>query len=632
MDSPSSTIPWPSPFTGARDVGIVDGWLFQVDNYFGLAEVEEKKKVRMAAAFLKGDALEWYLAERDSITTYDEFERQFRDYFLPSNYIPLMSAKFKKLLQSQFGSVSEYAISLSSMRRKLKKADRVTEYGIREAFIDGLNSNIRVHLIVRGDIDDLSTLIKSALAIEESLNIDKERESEKENPRYRRTPTTTLSSESASNNWRSPPSNSTEEVKPTRGSSSGGSSRPKYSNKEHARCYMEGECFGCGRKDHVQKECLLKFKRKVTVNLLDFSEEEINEAQQCSSVLPIIVPIEVDGHKALALADSGAGANLLQDKVVKRTSLRPQLAKNPSLLRQPISKEPVVNQELLARVDIPSQGIHPSKPSVFKIALISHEAILGMPFLVANDLLVDPVARKLVPRSQLGEENALSGKGNGSMKVLPPRNPSEVPRSQVNCNPPTRDSVNDISVSEVASVVISPGPEWQEPEEYAKLNALYKKQYSDIFASELPDRLPPDNGFRHHINFKDENKKINGRMMRVPPKHRTGLKKFIDDNVKAGRLRPSSSHIASGLFTVPKKDTSAFPRVVADYRAVNENTTKDHTPLPRADEILEPMIKAKVKGKIDIVSTYSRMFVNEADIHKTAIKTPLSGRRVSSKA
>jgi hypothetical protein len=85
MASPNSTIPQPSLFTGARDVGIVDGWLFQVDNYFDLEEVEEKKKVRMAAVFLQGDALEWYLEERDSITTYEEFEIQLHDYFLPSN-------------------------------------------------------------------------------------------------------------------------------------------------------------------------------------------------------------------------------------------------------------------------------------------------------------------------------------------------------------------------------------------------------------------------------------------------------------------------------------------------------------------------------------------------------------------
>jgi Retrotransposon gag protein len=142
-------IPQPPLFAGARDVDIVDGWLFQVDNYFGLAEVEEKKKVRIAAAFLKGDALEWYPAERDSITTYDEFERQFRDYFLPSHYISLMSAKFRKLLQNQFASVAEYATTLKSMGNRLKKAGRVTEHGIRESFIDGLNSNIRIQLIVR---------------------------------------------------------------------------------------------------------------------------------------------------------------------------------------------------------------------------------------------------------------------------------------------------------------------------------------------------------------------------------------------------------------------------------------------------------------------------------------------------
>jgi hypothetical protein len=107
------------------------------------------------------------------------------------------------------------------------------------------------------------------------------------------------------------------------------------------------------------------------------------------------------------------------------------------------------------------------------------------------------------------------------------------------------------------------------------------QQYTEIFGDELPDHMASDNGFRHCIQFIDENKKINGRMMPVPAKHREGFKKFrVNDNVKAVRLRQSSSHIALGVFTILKKNPKAFPRVVVDYRAVNENTVKDHTPLP----------------------------------------------------
>ena len=71
--------------------------------------------------------------------------------------------------------------------------------------------------------------------------------------------------------------------------------------------------------------------------------------------------------------------------------------------------------------------------------------------------------------------------------------------------------------------------------------------------------------------------------MHVPTKYLAGFKKWIDDHIKAGRLVPSSSHISSGTLLTPKKDPELFPRVVHDYRVLNENTVKDHTLLPRQD-------------------------------------------------
>jgi len=97
---------------------------------------------------------------------------------------------------------------------------------------------------------------------------------------------------------------------------------------------------------------------------------------------------------------------------------------------------------------------------------------------------------------------------------------------------------------------------------------------------------------------------------------------FIEFHLSAGHIRPSSSHIASGTWMIPKQDTSVLPRVVHDYRALNANTVKDHTPLPRQDEIIELFAKGEVRGKIDLPNAFYTMPVHPDDIHKTAFKTP----------
>ena len=71
----------------------------------------------------------------------------------------------------------------------------------------------------------------------------------------------------------------------------------------------------------------------------------------------------------------------------------------------------------------------------------------------------------------------------------------------------------------------------------------------------------------------------------------------------------------------PKKDLTIDSHVVHNYRELNERTVKDHTPLPRQDEILELLVKAVVRGKIDLVNTYYQILMYSDDIHKTAFKT-----------
>jgi len=160
-----------------------------------------------------------------------------------------------------------------------------------------------------------------------------------------------------------------------------------------------------------------------------------------------------------------------------------------------------------------------------------------------------------------------------------------------------------------------------EDSRYKELNSVFIKQYSDVFSKELPSKLPSEGGPKHRIILKDD-RPINGRLMRVPTRYWPAMKRFIDTNLKAKRIRPSSSHISAGTFMTPKKIPTVDPRVVHDYRELNERTVKDHTPLPRQDEILELLVRAVVRGKIDLVNAYYQILMHPDDIHKTAFKTP----------
>jgi hypothetical protein len=79
--------------------------------------------------------------------------------------------------------------------------------------------------------------------------------------------------------------------------------------------------------------------------------------------------------------------------------------------------------------------------------------------------------------------------------------------------------------------------EMDEESYYATLDRNYKHQFADVFADKLPSKLPPKGGPEHSIRLKDENKTTEGRLMRVPTKYYPAMKRFIEENVKAGRLK-----------------------------------------------------------------------------------------------
>ena len=58
-----------------------------------------------------------------------------------------------------------------------------------------------------------------------------------------------------------------------------------------------------------------------------------------------------------------------------------------------------------------------------------------------------------------------------------------------------------------------------------------------------------------------------------------------------------------------------------DYHARNKQTVRDNYLLPRIDELLERLSKAKYFTKLDLASEYHQIAMKSDDIQKTAFRT-----------
>ena len=61
--------------------------------------------------------------------------------------------------------------------------------------------------------------------------------------------------------------------------------------------------------------------------------------------------------------------------------------------------------------------------------------------------------------------------------------------------------------------------------------------------------------------------------------------------------------------------------MTVDYRALNRQTKKDVYPLPRIDDLLDKLSKAKFLSTIDLASGYHQIAMAAEDIEKTAFVT-----------
>ena len=90
--------------------------------------------------------------------------------------------------------------------------------------------------------------------------------------------------------------------------------------------------------------------------------------------------------------------------------------------------------------------------------------------------------------------------------------------------------------------------------------------------------------------------------------------------IDKGLIQPSMSPYSSPVLFVRKKDGSL--RMVIDYRALNKKTVKDRYPLPRIDELIDKLGRAKFFTKMDLQQGFYQIRIREEDVPKSAFSTP----------
>ena len=145
------------------------------------------------------------------------------------------------------------------------------------------------------------------------------------------------------------------------------------------------------------------------------------------------------------------------------------------------------------------------------------------------------------------------------------------------------------------------------------------KDYKDVFPEKLPTGLPPKRSLDHRIDLEP------GAQPTYRPDYKKSLpeydemKRQITEMLESGEIQPSVSPYGAPVLFVKKQDGSL--RMCIDYRALNKQTIKNKYPLPRIEEMLDRLGKAKYFTKLDLRSGYHQIRVAEEDIYKTAFST-----------
>ena len=155
-----------------------------------------------------------------------------------------------------------------------------------------------------------------------------------------------------------------------------------------------------------------------------------------------------------------------------------------------------------------------------------------------------------------------------------------------------------------------------------RLTKQQQRELSDLlanFSDVLSDLPGKTDVVQHRITLK-EKKAIRQPPYRLAHAYRELVQKEIKEMLAAGIVEPSNSEWASPIVLVRKKDGSM--RFCVDYRKLNSASEADAYPMPRVDELIDTLGRAKFISTLDLTRGYWQVPVEPNSRPFTAFTTP----------
>jgi hypothetical protein len=143
-------------------------------------------------------------------------------------------------------------------------------------------------------------------------------------------------------------------------------------------------------------------------------------------------------------------------------------------------------------------------------------------------------------------------------------------------------------------------------------------EFLDVFPEELTE-LPPNRDVEFVIELMPGAGDVAKSLYWMSFEELDDLMKQLKKLLEQGFVRTSASPWGSSILFVEKKDDTK--RTCIDYHTLNSIRSRTNTPLPRIEDLLDRLKKAKFFSNIDLRSGYHQMKIREQDIPKTAFTT-----------